>query len=158
MVALGLHCCARAFSTCDEQGLLSVVVRGLPIVLTCCGAQACVGEQASAVAVCGSRLCGLPQFWHTGSVRLAGPEVALVHGLSYCANCDIFPDQELNYSDGRQSACNTGDPDSIPGLRRSPVEGKGYLLQYSCLENPMDRGGWQATVHGITKSWTGLSY
>jgi len=40
-----------------------------------------------------------------------------------------------------------GDPDLIPGLGRSPGEGKGYLLQYSCLENPMDRGAWWATVH-----------
>ena len=46
------------------------------------------------------------------------------------------------------------DPVSIPGLGRSPGEGNGNLLQYSCLENPMDRGAWQATVHGITKSQT----
>ena len=43
---------------------------------------------------------------------------------------------------------NAGDAGSIPGLGRSPGEGKGYLLQYSCLENSMDRGSWQATVHG----------
>ena len=60
-------------------------------------------------------------------------------------------------SDGKQSACNAGDLDSIPGLGRSPGEGNGYPLQYSCLENPMDRGDWQATVHGVTESWTGLS-
>ena len=47
-----------------------------------------------------------------------------------------------------------GDPGSIPGWRRSPGEGNGNPLQYSCLENPMDRGAWWATVHGITKSWT----
>ena len=46
------------------------------------------------------------------------------------------------------------DLGSIPGLGRSPGEGKGYPLQYSCLENPMDRKAWQATVHGVTKSWT----
>ena len=44
--------------------------------------------------------------------------------------------------------------DSIPGSGRSPGEGNGYPLQYSCLENPMDRGAWQATVHGVTKSQT----
>ena len=43
---------------------------------------------------------------------------------------------------------NTGDPGSIPGSGRSPEEGNGYPLQYSCLENPMDRGAWQATIHG----------
>ena len=51
-------------------------------------------------------------------------------------------------SDGKESACNTGDPGSIPGSGRPPGEGNGNPLQYSCLENPMDRGAWQATVHG----------
>ena len=50
----------------------------------------------------------------------------------------------------------TGDPGSIPGLGRSPGEGYGNPLQYSCLENPMDRGVWWATVHRVTKSWTRL--
>ena len=54
-------------------------------------------------------------------------------------------------SDGKESACNTGDPGSIPGWERSSGEGNGNPLQYSCLENPMDRGPWQATVHGITR-------
>ena len=57
-------------------------------------------------------------------------------------------------SDGKESAGNAEDPDSIPGLGRSPAEGNGYPLQYSYLENPMDRGAWQATVHGIAKSHT----
>ena len=48
---------------------------------------------------------------------------------------------------------NAGDTGAIPGLGRSPGEGNGNPLQYSCLENPMDRGVWQATVHGVTKSW-----
>ena len=51
-------------------------------------------------------------------------------------------------SDGKEAACNAGDPGSIPGLGRYPREGNGYLLQYSCLQNSMDRGAWQATVHG----------
>ena len=46
---------------------------------------------------------------------------------------------------------NSGDPGSIPGLGRSPGEGNGNPLQYSCLGNPMDRGAWWATVHGVTK-------
>ena len=57
-------------------------------------------------------------------------------------------------SDGKASACNVGDLDSIPGLGRSPGEGNGNPLQYSCLENPMDRGAWQATVHGVAESDT----
>src|SRR5574337_367067 len=48
---------------------------------------------------------------------------------------------------GKESACNAGDPDSIPGFRRCPGEGNGYPLQYSCLENSVDRGAWQVTVH-----------
>ena len=50
-------------------------------------------------------------------------------------------------SDGKASACNVGDPGSIPGLGRSPGEGNGNPLQYSCLENSMDGGAWWATVH-----------
>ena len=57
---------------------------------------------------------------------------------------------------GKESACNVGDPGSIPGSGRSPGEGNGKPLQYSCLGNPMDRGAWQATVHEVTKSWTWL--
>ena len=54
-------------------------------------------------------------------------------------------------SDGKESSCNVGDLGSIPGPGRSTIEGNGYPLQYSCLEKPMDRGAWQATVHGITR-------
>ena len=60
-------------------------------------------------------------------------------------------------SEGNKSACNEEDSSSIPELERSPGEGKGNSFQYSCLGNPMDSGAWRATVHGITKSWTGLS-
>ena len=63
----------------------------------------------------------------------------------------------LGGSDGKESACNTGDPGLIPGLGRSPGEGNGNPLQYSCLENSMDRGAWWATVHGVAKSQTQLS-
>ena len=52
----------------------------------------------------------------------------------------------------KNSPANAKDVGSIPGLGRSPKEGNDNPLQYSCLENPMDRGAWQATVHGITKS------
>ena len=60
-------------------------------------------------------------------------------------------------SDSKESACNVGDLGSIPGSGRSPGEGTGNPLQYSCLENPLDRGAWQATAHGVTKSRTRLS-
>ena len=51
-------------------------------------------------------------------------------------------------SDGKESACNAGDPGLIPRTQRSPGEGNGNPLQYSCLENPMDRGAWWTAVHG----------
>ncbi|KAI4548149.1 hypothetical protein MG293_000479 [Ovis ammon polii] len=60
-------------------------------------------------------------------------------------------------SEVKVSACNVGDLGSIPGSGRSPGEGNGNPLQYSCLENPMDRGAWWATVHGVAKSRTRLS-
>ena len=60
-------------------------------------------------------------------------------------------------SEVKASACDAGDPGSIPGLGRSPGEGCGNQIQYSCLENPMDGGAWWATVHGVAKSRTRLS-
>ena len=60
-------------------------------------------------------------------------------------------------SGGKASACNAGDPGSIPGLRRSSGEGNGNPLQYTCLENSMDGEAWWATVHGVAKSRTRLS-
>ena len=61
-----------------------------------------------------------------------------------------FPDG----SGGKAAVYNARDPGLIPGSGRSPGEGTGNPLQYYCLENIMDRGAWQATVHGVTKSWT----
>ena len=60
-------------------------------------------------------------------------------------------------SEDKASVCNAGDLGLIPGLGRSPGEGNGNPLQYSCLENPMDRGAWRATVHRVAKSRTRLS-
>ena len=65
-------------------------------------------------------------------------------------NAKSFPSE----SDSKESACNSGDSGSIPGLGRSPGEGNDYPLPYSCLKNPMDRGAWWAIVHGVTKSRT----
>ena len=64
-----------------------------------------------------------------------------------------FPDG----SDGKESACSAGDPGLIPGLGRSPGEGNGNPLQYSCLEISKDREAWWATIHEVAKSWKGLS-
>ena len=61
-------------------------------------------------------------------------------------------------SDGKASACNVGDLGSVPGLGRSPGEGKGYPLQYSALENSMDREDLQAVVHGVTKGCIQLDW
>ena len=52
---------------------------------------------------------------------------------------------------GKESACSAGDSGSIPGWERCPGEGNGNLLQYSCLENPMEREAWQVTVHGVSR-------
>ena len=60
-------------------------------------------------------------------------------------------------SDGKESACNEGDSGLILGSGRSPGEGNGYPLQYSCLENSMDREAWWATAHGVAKSQSQLS-
>ena len=81
------------------------------------------------------------------------------HGVSgwgrikWCLHDLIFP----GGSDCKASAYNAGDLGSILGSGRSPGEGNGNLLQYSCLENPMDRGAWWTTVHGVAESWTRLS-
>ena len=70
--------------------------------------------------------------------------------------CGILDFDFPSGSDGKESACNAGDPGSIPGLGRSPGEGNSNPLQYSCLENPRDRGAWWSSVHRVTKSQTRL--
>ena len=85
------------------------------------------------------------------SLQYSGLDISMdytVHGVSKSPH---------GGSEGKASACNAGDPGSIPGSGRSPGEGNGNPLQYSCLKNPNDRGVWQARVHGITKSQTRLS-
>ena len=64
----------------------------------------------------------------------------------------------LGGSDSKESECNAEDPVSIPGLGRSPGEGNGYPLQYSCLENPKDGGAWQATVIGFQRVGYDIHY
>ena len=72
-------------------------------------------------------------------------------------NVILFFWQGVGGSDGKEATCNVGDLGSIPGLGKSPQEGNRYPLQYCGLGNSMNRGAWQATVHGVTKSWIQLS-
>ena len=70
------------------------------------------------------------------------------------AAIDYLLKQKMGFpggSDGKESSCNPGDPGFDPWWERYPGEGNGYLLQYSCLENSVDRGAWRATVHGVAK-------
>ena len=75
---------------------------------------------------------------------------SLQFALSFAVNLKLLLGF-LHSSVGKESACNAGDLNSIPGLGRSPGEGNGNPLQCSCLENPMDRGAWWATVHGTAR-------
>ena len=68
-----------------------------------------------------------------------------------CTSATASPLDFPGCSDSKESACNAGDLDLIPGSGRFPGEGNGNPLQCSCLENPMDRGAWRATVHGVAK-------
>ena len=64
----------------------------------------------------------------------------------------------MDSNGGKELACNAGDVGLMSGSERSPGEGNGKPLYYSCLKNPMDRGAWRTTVHGVTKSRMQLSY
>ena len=103
-------------------------------------------------------------FWKTLS-----PKVGSVHLLNMYVFPSILPGTLEFYSwtnrvmgfpggsDGKESACNAGNPGLIPGSGRSPGKRKDNPLQYSCLENSMDRGACPATIRGVPKSWTQLS-
>ena len=84
-----------------------------------------------------------------GGFRVEGTFFLLV-ALTICTLVSGLPVG----SDGKEYACNVGDPGSVPGLGRSPGEGNGNPLQYSCLENSMDRRAWWVTVYGVAKSQT----
>ena len=101
-------------------------------------------------AHCKHRTDTLPEFF----IVIFSPDIS--------ASCLIlsgsfFPQLELSFvgfcggSDGKESACSSGDPGSILGWRRSPGEGNGYPLQCSCLGNLMNRGAWWAIVHGVAR-------
>ena len=74
-------------------------------------------------------------------------------GTSFVNNVDLNIHLR-QFAEVKASACNAGDPGLIPGSGRSPGEGNGNPLQYSCLENPMGGGAWWAAVHGVAKSRT----
>ena len=85
------------------------------------------------------------------------PLTASIYPGAYWRGCHEHSPKFLGFpggSEGKESACNAGDLGSIHGLGRSPGEGYGYPLQYSGLENSIDRGAWQTTVHAVAKSWT----
>ena len=138
--------------------LLAYRLRQLPLGWVCC--PECTGEPVWASCSGQSWLAQGPGFWSwlhlpTGGLRHLLNAVGLSLRVQYGKHeKQGFP----GGSDGKESVCSAGDPGSVPRLRRSPGEGNGYPLQYSWLEKPMDRGTSQATVHGVTKSWTLLSY
>ena len=83
---------------------------------------------------------------------MMGAGMKVIMYVTYLALCLVCAGGFPGGSDDKASACNAGDLGFIPGSGRSPGEGDGSPLQYSCLENPMDRGVWWATVQGVTKS------
>ena len=87
--------------------------------------------------------------WGAITFSVQRPHMGLIHPFPHVRD---FP----RGSDSKASACNAGDPGTIPGSGRSPAEGNANPLQYSCLENSMDGGAWWVTVHVVTKSWTRL--
>ena len=103
----------------------------------------------------------IPVIWCTKEELRLGEIKQLVQGLIAGWPCVNLNSALFNVFAGgsaiKVSAWNAGDPGLIPGSGRSPGEGNGNPLQYSCLENPMEGGAWWATVHGVTKSRTRLS-
>ena len=81
----------------------------------------------------------------------ANTEINMLFNFLICSHI-LFTQASLVTQDGKESMCNAGDLGSVPGLGGSPGGGHGNPLQYSCLENPMDRRAWWATVHGV--AWT----
>ena len=121
------------------------------------------GNYKTLLSVCYFCLMGISfspliyKCWIWPSRRIRVP---LIHNLLCARHCDVYfagfyPFIFLG-SDWKEFACNAGDPGSIPDLGRSCGDGNDNSLQYSCLEQPMDRGAWGATVHIAAKSRTQL--
>ena len=94
-------------------------------------------------------LAGTEESWKNWEYMLKKKSCAISISVR---NCQGLP----RWLSSQESACNARDEGSIPGSERSPGGGHGNPLQYSCLENPMDRGAWWATVHWVLQSWTRL--
>ena len=95
--------------------------------------------------------------WGWAAWGRPGPAVIAVLCYACCTLLVVSDAPQVGFprsSVGKESACDAGDPGSIPGSGRSPGEGNGNPLQYFSLENPMDRRAWRATIHGLTKGWT----
>ena len=109
----------------------------------------------STISLNHTKITSLRTIWISTSVLLCKKSLIVYISVYLYAKCllGIFH----GGSGGKEIACNAGDPDLIPGSRRSPEEGNGYPVQYSGLENSMDRGAWQATVQVVAKSWIGPS-
>ena len=95
----------------------------------------------------------LTQGWNPGLLHLR----QILYHLNQQGSPSSLLMLMVSSSNGKQSAFNEGDWGLIPGSERLPIEGNGNPLQYSCLENSMDRGACRATIHGVTKSWTWLN-
>ena len=167
------------FSSCE--GLLSScgVWMGLSLWSFLCYKAQAVSTWASVVVAHGlscPAACGIfpnqwsnpcLRHWYADSLPLrhqGSPTKGFIASYSPQFNFKAKPTFEggggskyIAFPAGKESACNVGDPGSIPGSGRSPGEGNGNPLQYSGLENPTDRGAWWATVHRVTKSWMQLS-
>ena len=94
-----------------------------------------------------AQACGESDSHLISELTLQGPKAASCQPVCLITTSNL----------SKESTCNAGDPGLIPGPVRSPGGGHGNRLQYSCLENPMDKGAWLAIVYGIEKSWTQLN-
>ena len=126
----------RRYKMCQKVGHNCLRMVGLREVFFC--------TSSHRVHLCVLCLCVFPLLIQTQDILQLGP--TLIHSRG-------FPDG----SDGKESACNAGDPGLIPRSGRASGEGNGYSLQYSCLENSVDRGAWGTTIPGVTKSQIQLS-
>ena len=151
-----------------EEGSITVRKELEPRHKVRCQLSSSTGETVRKVASTGKIQCQGPKMWLRGmGARSSGHLGSVTFTVSKTrSHCMVFishstvPVAQLGQSecsDGKESACNAGELGSIPGSGRSPGEGNGKSLQYSCLESSTDRGTWWATVHGVAESWTQLS-
>ena len=128
-------CAHRRYKICRKAGHNCLRLVGLWEVFSCASS-----HSGRLCVVCS---CVFPLLIQTRDISELGP--TLIHSRGF-----------RDGSGGKESACNAGDPGLIPKSGRASGEGNGYSLQYSGLENSMDRGAWRATVPGVAKSQTRL--